>query len=253
MALDTRWKNPQGKDPEQLWRWAQDLITELRRGDYLPSTPDAGDIAYDNATSGLTADNVQDAIDENDGRLDDLEAVTPGLVLLNSGIVTNQATLPIVLTSFTAYRGLRFVLFLLPATDDVNLLMRLSSNGGSSYDSGAGNYVWTAYEGRSGAAGDTAQSTGDTSLVLQPGNGAGFGVGNGAAEGVSGEVALLFQANATPWPRVSWDMVAINASSGVRVSKGGGLRTAAQDTDAVEFRFSSGNIATGIWALYGYA
>src|SRR5678810_565028 len=235
MALDTRWKNPQGKDPEQLWRWAQDLITELRRGDYLPTpVSDAADITYDNATSGLAADNVQDAIDENDGRLDDLEAVTPGLVLLNSGTVTNQATLPIVLTSFTAYRGLRFVLFLLPATDDVNLLMRLSSNGGSSYDSGAGNYVWTAYEGRSGAAGDTAQSTGDTSLVLQPGNGAGFGVGNGAAEGVSGEVALLFQANATPWPRVSWDMVAINASSGVRVSKGCLLYT----SDAADERSS---------------
>jgi hypothetical protein len=37
--LDTRWKNPQGQDIASLWRWAQDLITELRKGAYrtLPS------------------------------------------------------------------------------------------------------------------------------------------------------------------------------------------------------------------------
>ncbi|HEY1244707.1 MAG TPA: hypothetical protein VGF29_07730 [Hyphomicrobiaceae bacterium] len=35
MALDTRWKNPQGKDPEALWRWAQDTTAELRKGAFL--------------------------------------------------------------------------------------------------------------------------------------------------------------------------------------------------------------------------
>lgn len=33
--LDSRWKNPQGKTPEALWRWAQDLIGELRKSTYL--------------------------------------------------------------------------------------------------------------------------------------------------------------------------------------------------------------------------
>ena len=33
--LDSRWKNPQGKTPEALWRWAQDLIGELRKSSYL--------------------------------------------------------------------------------------------------------------------------------------------------------------------------------------------------------------------------
>ncbi len=34
MTLDTRWKNPQGADPRTLYLWAQDLIRELRKGDY---------------------------------------------------------------------------------------------------------------------------------------------------------------------------------------------------------------------------
>lgn len=35
MTLDTRWKNPQGADPNQLYLWAQDLVKELRKGTYL--------------------------------------------------------------------------------------------------------------------------------------------------------------------------------------------------------------------------
>lgn len=34
-TFDARWKNPPGKEPAQLQRWAQDLITELRKGAYL--------------------------------------------------------------------------------------------------------------------------------------------------------------------------------------------------------------------------
>src|SRR5262245_37525711 len=33
--LDPRWKNPPGNAPEQLYLWAQDVIRELRKGDYL--------------------------------------------------------------------------------------------------------------------------------------------------------------------------------------------------------------------------
>ena len=38
MALgdfDSRWKNPQGADAQLMYLWAQDLIRELRKGDYL--------------------------------------------------------------------------------------------------------------------------------------------------------------------------------------------------------------------------
>jgi len=254
MALDTRWKNPQGKDPEQLWRWAQDLITELRRGDYLPATPDASDITYDNATSGLTADNVQDALDENDGRLDALEAVPPGLVLLNSGIVTNQATLPIVLTSFTAFRALKFLLTtFVPATDDVELWLRFSTDGGANYD--ATGYSWTNTGGRDGSSTPfSPNATAANQISLTGLTGASENVSNVAAEGgIHCEVTLYNQANTGIWQRAGWHSRWYSANDQSFHTSGTGARETAQDTDAVQFRFESGNIASGNWALYGYA
>lgn len=41
MTFDSRWKNPPGSDPKQLHLWAQDLIKELRKGDYQASITDA--------------------------------------------------------------------------------------------------------------------------------------------------------------------------------------------------------------------
>lgn len=35
MTFDSRWKNPTGSGLQQLYTWAQDLIKELRRGQYL--------------------------------------------------------------------------------------------------------------------------------------------------------------------------------------------------------------------------
>lgn len=39
--MDPRWKNPQGKSVEALWRWAQDLIVELRKSAYLGGVQDS--------------------------------------------------------------------------------------------------------------------------------------------------------------------------------------------------------------------
>ena len=41
--MDPRWKNPQGKSVEALWRWAQDLIVELRKSAYLGGLQDSID------------------------------------------------------------------------------------------------------------------------------------------------------------------------------------------------------------------
>lgn len=256
MTLDTRWKNPQGKSPEQLHDAIVQIVRELRKGDYLPvtPTPTAADISYSNTTSGLTATDVQAAIDENDGRLDTLEATTPGLVLLNSGTVTNQATLPIVLTSFTAYRGLQFELInLVPATDDVELWMRLSTNGGSSYDAGAGNYRYTyIIASESGLAQQSSSS--DTKIRIGGQVTGSESVSNTAAEGgVSATVKLFNQAAAGVWPNVDGRARWLGASGAGEQSLVNGYRVTAQDTDAVQFLFESGNISSGKWALYGYA
>ena len=170
-----------------------------------------------------------------------------GLELLNSGTVTNAATLDIVLTSFTAYRALRFQLTnFLPATDGANLQMQWSTNGGASYD--ASGYNWSAQEINDNPTSAARGSNSATAIIL------GLGVGNAATEGISSHVDIFGQTSTAFWNRCTVHSYFIdnNATPRGTTHVGGGSREAAQDTDAVRFSFSSGNIASGSWALYGY-
>jgi hypothetical protein len=78
-------------------------------------------------------------------------------------------------------------------------------------------------------------------------------VGNGTTEGFDGVITLLNQMNTSFWGRVTWEAYYINNAVtplGTFIA-GGGSKESAQDTDAVRFLFSSGNIAEGNYAVYG--
>lgn len=172
-------------------------------------------------------------------------------VLLTSSTVSAAATLDIVLTSYTGYRAIRFVLTeFLPATDGVSLYMRLSTDGGSSYD--ASGYNYTAVNQSDGSAQNEDQSGSANQIVLTGTSAPGL-IGNAATEGYSGEITLYHPESATLWPRVKHDGVGIDSNAtprGVRFW-GHGAREAAQNTDAVRFLFSSGNITSGKYAVVG--
>lgn len=175
-----------------------------------------------------------------------------GLVYLDSGVISSAATLDLVLTSYTAYKALEIHLTnLIPATDDVNFWCRLSTNGGSSYDAAAGNYMWV-YRGFITASADTSSSS-DTEIELMASTTGTTKVGNGAAEGLSCVVRLTDPANAAIKTRVHAVGGYYAALDRPAVFQTLGYRITAQDTDAIRFLFSSGNIASGQWALYGNA
>lgn len=175
-------------------------------------------------------------------------------VLLNSGVISSaQATLDIVLTSWTTFRDFEFHIQLIPATDGVDSWVRFSTDGGSTYDAGATNYGFCFL-----AIAD------DLSLVAGIGNtgfpeiqtggaGAGRQIGNGTTEGWSGVLTLLNPVSTALWSRIIFNASYVsNAATPIGYSAvGQGQRKAAQDTNAVRFMFSSGNIATGAWAVYG--
>lgn len=190
---------------------------------------DAETIAGSDTARALTASN--------------LDAVL-GFKKLNSGTVSNEATLDIDMTSYTAYKHKRLVMSLVPANDGVGLVMYFSTDGGSSYDSGSENY---GYEVIVGGATVTENATG---LSL----GAGGLIGSAATEGWSGVVDLFDTTDTAKWTRMTFSAVQIDSAATpvVRAPHGGGARRAAQDTDAVRVQFSSGNIASGSWDLYGY-
>jgi hypothetical protein len=176
---------------------------------------------------------------------------TGGLQLLASGAASG-ASLDIPLTSYTAYRAIMIVLTnILPATDDVELRMRFSTDGGSSYDAGASNYAFEAAINTAGAGGAFQGSAGATFISLCGVPSAGNAVGNASAEGVSGTVTIWGQTNTAQHTRATFDIAWGSTSSGLVGLHGTGARLAAQDTDGVQFLFESGNISSGNYAVYG--
>jgi hypothetical protein len=162
--------------------------------------------------------------------------------------VSSAATLDIVLTSYTAYRGFRLILAnLIPATDNVDLIMRSSTDGGSSYDASAGNYMYVGHAIDSGGSAAALASSSQTQMAIMT------NLGNGSAEGCSGVIEAFDLPNAAAKARFLWDFSGYQFNDLARHAVGRGLRNAAADVDAIRVLFSSGNIASGKWALYGYA
>jgi hypothetical protein len=178
---------------------------------------------------------------------------TPGYAQVAAGSVSNVATLDLGLTSWTAYRGVRIVLYnVIPATDDVELWMRFSTNGGTSYDAGASDYDWSFSITRSGFGsmivyGDSA----DSEILICGNSTAGEAVSNVAGEGgVDATIDIMAQSVARyTRAQISSTWYAATVAD-TFTARGAGHRETAQDTDAVRFLFESGNIASGSYAVY---
>jgi hypothetical protein len=166
-------------------------------------------------------------------------------VLLTSGSVSSAATLDIVLTSYTGYRGLTFYLGgFIPATDAVALYARFSTDGGSNYDATGYNYAAEQIIDDSATAQPYASGSANQIQLF-------VNATNGGTGGYSGEVLLLKQTSTTLWSRITYRGYGVDDSARARFVTGGGAREAQQDTDAIRFLFSSGNIAAGDYAVYG--
>jgi hypothetical protein len=164
----------------------------------------------------------------------------PGTKLLVASTVSSQATLSLVLTAYTSYRAIQFMLNnWLPVTDNVALTMQFSTNGGSSY-------IASGYFGALGSMLSGSGSGPFGNYISLTG-----GVGNGSTRGLNGLVTLQAQTGTTLLSRARGEFEVIDAGGAYDIYIGGG-QNAAMDVDAVRFAFVSGNIASGSYAVYGY-
>ena len=179
-------------------------------------------------------------------KVQNLVASGTGIVKLNSGTVSNAATLDIVMTSYTAYPNKMLVLTsFLPATDLTSLQCRVSTDGGSSYDAGAGTYRYARRSQSSSPGSSDAGGTNNAIVVATT-------VGNGAGEGCSGTVRMFDTTSARNGQFLT-ESVSNNGTPDTVIESHAVERLASQDTDAFRVMFSSGNIASGSWTLYGLA
>jgi hypothetical protein len=161
------------------------------------------------------------------------------------------ASINFVLTSYLSdFEDFEFIIdHLQPATDSNDLLARFSTNGGANYDSGAADYEYIVLGGTTGALAGTA-STADSGIQIN----CGTTIGNAANEYLCATVILPNPANAVARSTlivrtgIYWG----TTTNLVHLDGGGGRRLGTtQDTDAVQFLFRSGNIASGKITMLG--
>lgn len=133
---------------------------------------------------------------------------------------------------------------IVPGTDAVNLLLRTSTNAGSSYDSGASDYRYDYRQTRSGTA--SAAGAASTSVLL---NG-GATLGTAAGEVLHGSIRFYKPSAATDL-LIQSDVFFVDSAGTLTMVQTVGRRATAADVDALQLLMSSGNIASGTIALYG--
>ena len=134
-----------------------------------------------------------------------------------------------------------------PATDTADLYVRTSTDGGSTYDAGASDYRYAGTQVDSNGAA-VAVVTSDAASEIQVSS------NSGAAANESGDLTLtIYNPAGTKFTKLRYFHPFIHSAGVMRVVSGGGFRESAADVDGIRFLYSSGNIASGEFKLYGVA
>ena len=171
-----------------------------------------------------------------------------GLVFISGVTLSNVAS-----TAFTGidstYETYIFMLNnVVPVSDGVQLYMRTSTDGGSSYDSGSSDYDYrSAAINNSG----TFESTGSVDSTFMGLNQGVSSIGSASGEGISLILQLYQPSNSSLFTTMSYQGTAIYSEGSMRPQFGSGARMATSDVDAVQFLFSSGNLESGEINMYG--
>lgn len=132
---------------------------------------------------------------------------------------------------------------IIPATDNVSLLMTYSTDGGISYLSS--NYNWGLFFVRSTPAGGATAGAATTSITIST------VLGNSSSRGLNGDIMLYGLNQSTYVPKCTYHVVSYNTSALSQVEIGGGMNTGTTAVNAIKFAMSSGNITSGGITLYG--
>lgn len=177
-----------------------------------------------------------------------------GLVLLKTLTASSSASLDfatrtdgtaIIQSDFDEY--LISFINLIPATGNVTLNWRMSTNGGSSYDSSA---IYDEMEARMnpGANGVGGSSNG-TSIPL----GRADNIATTSTGGLGGSMRLIDPGSSATHKRVFGQLLLLsNAGSWTHMDVGGAYKSATA-VNAFQFFMSSGNITSGSIRVYGIA
>lgn len=219
------------------------MITEKGGG----TTGDVDDTAY-NATTwngDTTHAPSKNAVRD---KIESMGAGGGGLVLLEQYTASASASL-----DFTTFYSATYDEYLIefknvvPATNQANITLRMSTDGGATYDAG-GNYAWAGFRASRGGSAAAGSSTG-TSIGLDASGGVSSTT---SAAGLCGSARLFDPASTTMWKRVKAE-VGIddgNAAESVVCMVSGSYKSIIA-VNAFRVIASSGNLLSGTIRVYG--
>jgi hypothetical protein len=211
-------------------------------GDYVIGT-DVSDTtnSADGEVVTFTLQAIKDLIEAN---------LTPsGFQFISSQDASTSATLDFTGFDASSYDSYVFILQNVIPSTGAYLLMRTSTDGGSTYDSGSGNYEWAQHGMINSGSHSLDNITSQTGIHLTASDSSAKDVDT--TGGVSGRVEVLGP-HLAQWTMVNAGLSYI-AANGSRPSiiNTAGHRESAADVDAVQFLFDTGSIASGTITMYG--
>lgn len=178
-----------------------------------------------------------------------------GSAKLTSGTASNQATLDILLTSYTAFRNKLLVIdSIVPASDGVFPVLRVSTDGGSTYDNGAGNYSFVLESLDAGTPEQSITGSNSATEINLIGSTLTAGLDNASTASMHLEIYLYNSISSALWPAIRWtaEYVDNSGTPGSFLVTGSARRRTAHTLDGIRLLFNTGNVASANYSLYGW-
>lgn len=166
-----------------------------------------------------------------------------GLTFINRVTASNSASLTITGIS-GAYTNYVLVLTeIVAATNNVSLLLTMSADGGATFFGGT-NYATRIFN----LEGTGTAGLSNSSIILTP-----HAQSNAAGTSVNGNMYIYSPLSTTRWKRISYSGTYNNQADTASLGAfgTGGFTSATTPINALNLKFSSGNIASGSATLYG--
>lgn len=140
---------------------------------------------------------------------------------------------------------------LVPSTDGVNLLLRVSTDGGSSFLTGTG-YSWVVDTNMvQFSSGATTADSSDSAIALNYANEGNRKLGSAAGKSSNWRLTVHNPSSTTLQKMFSWEGVQHSSTSYWGMTRGMGNHSGTAAINALRLLMSSGTIASGRFSLFG--
>jgi hypothetical protein len=162
--------------------------------------------------------------------------------------VTASSSATVAFTSIAATYSMYMITFsrVIPATNNVRMRIRTSTDNGATYDSGASDYRYALQSYGSDTTNFSIGSNGEEYAEMQA-----TSLTSTVTEGgLSGVMYLCNPSSSAGDTLYFWNTAHQNTSGVLVITNGAGATQKTADVDAIQFYMGSGNIASGTFRLY---